>query len=126
MTKSAYQTLRTAAKEKKADVYPPYNVVREAKQKCYPQNIDVSEDSAKVSLQSLLDHTALRILEQRQDSVHELIEKLPKGERPHLLDLVCKWGFDGSSGQSEYKQRFSTTDLSDDASLFAPHLYHCN
>ena len=118
LTKSAYQTLRTAAKEKKADVYPPYNAVREAKQKCYPQNIDVSGDSAKVSLQSLLDHTALRILEQRQDNVHELIEKVPKDERPLFLDLICKWGFDGSSGQSEYKQRFTTTEQSDDSSLF--------
>ena len=31
--------------------------------------------------------------------------------------LICKWGFDGSSGQGEYKQKFSSTDTSDD-SLF--------
>ncbi len=31
MTKSSYQTLRTSAKDKHADIYPPYNVVREAK-----------------------------------------------------------------------------------------------
>ncbi len=118
MTKGSYQTLRTAAKEKRADIYPPYNAVREAKQKCYPQNINVMEASAKVSLQSLLDHTALRILEQQKDEVNKLVEMVQKDQKPISLDLLCKWGFDGSSGQSEYKQKFTSTEQFDDSSLF--------
>lgn len=29
------------------------------------------------------------------------------------LILVSKWGFDGTSGQSQYKQKFSNTDSTD-------------
>ena len=116
MTKQAYQTQRLAAKSKNADIYPPYNEVREAKNKCYPDNIEVSEGSAKVSLQSLLDHTTLRIVQQEKEKITELIENLDDGEELEC-SLICKWGFDGSSGQSEYKQKFSSADM-DDSSLF--------
>jgi hypothetical protein len=34
--------------------------------------------------------------------------------------LNCKWGFDGSSGQSQYKQRFSSTEENfSDSNLFS-------
>lgn len=32
-------------------------------------------------------------------------------------DLICKWGCDGSSGQSEYKQKFNEENNSD-ANIF--------
>ena len=70
----------------------------------------------------LLDHTALRIIEKQKDEINELFENLQDGEKPILFDLVCKWGFDGSSGQSEYKQKITTTEHSD-ASLFCTTLF---
>lgn len=36
--------------------------------------------------------------------------------------LISKWGFDGSSGQSEYKQSFQFSTANDDASLFVTSL----
>ena len=70
----------------------------------------------RVPLQDLLDHTALRIIQQEKDAVTELVENLPPNEELSCK-LVCKWGFDGSSGQNEYKQQFSSTEKSDE-SLF--------
>ena len=115
MTKQSYQTVRSAAKRKHADIYPPYNEVREAKQKCYPDDISITEDSAKVPLQSLLDHTALRIIQEQKEKITEAIENLEEDEQLNC-ELVCKWGFDGSSGQSEYKQKWTGT--LDDSSMF--------
>ena len=119
MTKKAYQTVRSAAKRQRVDIYPAYNELREAKRQCYPGNITVTEDSARVPLQDLLDHTALRIIQQEKDAVTELVENLPPNKELSCK-LLCKWGFDGSSGQSEYKQQFSSTEKSDE-SLFLHH-----
>ncbi|XP_071497175.1 uncharacterized protein [Diadema antillarum] len=116
MTKQSYQTIRTAAKCKHADIYPSYNAVRGAKKKCYPANISIKEDSAKVPLQNLLDHTALRIIQEQKEAITEVVENLEDDEQLPCK-LVCKWGFDGSSGQSEYKQMFTSTGQSDE-SLF--------
>lgn len=116
LTKQSYQNLRSSAKRKHAYIYPPYNEVREAKRKCYPDDISITEDFAKVPLQNLLDHTALRIIEDQKEQITEAVENLDAGEQL-ACTLVCKWGFDGSSGQSEYKQKFSSTDTSDN-SLF--------
>lgn len=116
MTKQSYQTIRTMAKHKNVEIYPSYNEVREAKKKCYPGNITIKEDSAKVPLQNLLDHTALRIIQEKKEAITEVVESLEDDEQLSCK-LVCKWGFDGSSSQSEYKQRFSSSDQSDE-SLF--------
>lgn len=45
-------------------LYPPYKSVLETKQKCYPlkSEITVTESSAQIKLQSLLNHTVERIL----------------------------------------------------------------
>ena len=114
LTKQSYQTLRSTTKRKNVDIYPPYNHVREAKQKCYPGNIQVDEKSAKVPLQELLDHTALRLIEQEKDKVIETVEEVQEGQTLPLT-LICKWGFDGASGHSQYKQKFSSPDISDES-----------
>lgn len=49
--------------------------------KCYPANVQVQESCSKVGLQELLDHTVTR--------------------------MFSKWGCDGSSGHSEYHQKFT-------------------
>lgn len=116
MTKESYQKIRLAAKRKKADIYPPYNQIREAKRLCYPNNISVEEDSASVPLQNLLDHTALRIIQEQKQVITEVVENMPENQK-FACKLICKYGFDGSSGQSEYKQKFSSADKTDD-SLF--------
>lgn len=108
LTKSQYTLIRLQAKNKNANLYPSYNNVREAKSRCYPEKncIFVSEISAEVKLQGLLDHTIRRICQ----SINELNLSLLENQN---LILISKWGFDGTSGKSQYKQKFSNSDCTD-------------
>jgi hypothetical protein len=60
-----------------------------------------------VELQKLLDHTSDRIL--------QTIPNLAEDARN--LVLVCKWGCDGASGHSQYKQALANPNDSD-SSIF--------
>lgn len=95
--------------------------VLKAKKQCYPENIDITETSAHQPLQDLLEHTAKRIV--NIDSVSEVIFSTfePKSDCELAVDyrLCCKWGFDGATGQSQYKQQFSTSNKASDHSLFS-------
>lgn len=95
LTKTQYRYLRYMLNEKGHSVFPSYQSLGEAKKNCYPltSSITVTNISAKVNLQDLLDHTACRIMK-----IHTIPENFNK------LKLYSKWGCDGSSGQSEYKQ----------------------
>lgn len=103
-----YEQLRVQAKARRANIYPLYRDVLEAKKKCYPEAVKVSEGCAEVDIQSLLNHTTERLI----DSIKE-----KNIQNDGDLTLLCKWGCDGSSGQSEYKQVFNTKGISD-ANLF--------
>lgn len=85
------------------NLYPNYghNII-EAKKRCYPDNIQVIELEATVNSQSLLDHTVSRLL-----------LTVETEHIPHKCIVFYKWGFDGSSGHSEYKQIFKCTEDSD-------------
>jgi len=116
LSKIQYQGLRTISKENNCNLYPPYKEVLEAKRKCYPpkSSITITECSAEVKLQFLLDHTAERILLTQMEVIKSLAS-----ENVRNLNLICKWGCDGSSGQSMYKQKFSDDDGSkSDSNIF--------
>lgn len=116
LSRSQYQSLRTISRENKCKLYPSYKIVLEAKRKCYPlkSNISVTECSVEVKLQALLDHTANRILLTQMDVIKSLAS-----ENVRNLNLICKWGCDGTSGQNMYKQKFSDDDGSkSDANVF--------
>lgn len=89
---------------------PSYRKLLEAKKKCYPDptDIEINEYGAKVKLQALLDLTVQRILQ----VVGERVDT-SSGE----LKMISKWGFDGASAQSIYKQKSQTLDF-DDSSVF--------
>ncbi|XP_043468422.1 uncharacterized protein LOC122502436 [Leptopilina heterotoma] len=108
LTKQSYIGIRSSLTRKKFNAYPSYRKVVEAKSRCYPSDITVTETSAEVKLQSLLNHTCDRLLMVQMDILNALDFGIVKN-----LRLVCKWGCDGSSGQSEYKQQFSSPDSSD-------------
>lgn len=74
-----------------------------------PRNLQISETVSEVSLQSLLDHTASRII---QTLPKTLTMDLPSNKETAVV-LIGKWGFDGSSGHSEYKQSFSESSGQD-------------
>lgn len=87
-------------KKRGADLYPNYHRILEAKKRCYSENINITDKSAEVPLQSLLDHITMRILE-----VSHFILTVINKSLLENVKLIVKWGFDGTSEQSQYKQR---------------------
>lgn len=43
-------------------ISPDYKILQKAKQECYPESITVTEQKAEVFVQTLLNHTAKRIV----------------------------------------------------------------
>lgn len=108
LTKQSYLDIRSSLRQKNFNAYPAYSKVVEAKSRCYPSDIEVTEISAEVKLQALLNHTCDRLFMVQADMINALDSNIVKNMR-----LICKWGCDGSSGQSEYKQKFTSDDSSD-------------
>lgn len=88
-------------------IYPSYHSLMNYKKVCLPSECSISETSAEIPLQNALDHWIHR-LTLIQGSIFIFENK---------LNLICKWGCDGSSGHSRYKQKFSSNE-SDDEYLF--------
>lgn len=105
LSKHQYQILRWSAKEIGCDIFPSYHQVLSVKKECYPKNLEVQENYSKVSMQDLLDHTVSRILKAKTKAETEVL--------PNQLQLISKWGCDGSSGHSEYHQKFNDPNLND-------------
>lgn len=61
-TRHSYILMQRSAKERNANIYPPYNNIIKAKNGCFPDNIVITETSAEVTLENLLDHTTRRLL----------------------------------------------------------------
>ena len=115
LTKAQYQLLREGAEAHNAHLYPPYNSVRSAKEACYPPGITCTETSAEVPLQALLDTTVRRLLSTLIDGFAGL------GQRIEAL-FICKWGSDGSSGYTMFKQIAIDPTLND-TNLYAYHVH---
>ncbi|XP_063636334.1 uncharacterized protein LOC134806859 [Cydia splendana] len=109
LSKWQYITLReTAIREGASNLYPSYYKVQKAKLDCYPptQSVTVTDFSCEITLQALLDLTVTRILNSLQEQVEDM-----------QLSLISKWGFDGASSQSRYKQKIGGSEQ-DDSSIF--------
>lgn len=104
--------LRKTSKQCNApQIYPSYKKLVETRQECLPDSshVVVTEVSAEVHLQALMDHTVQRILSLEIDGIEDLAVE--------DLELISKWGFDGSSDHSNYKQKFEGEE-EDDSSIF--------
>lgn len=103
LSTNQYAGIRRRSKQQKCKLYPSYRLVALAKKACYPPKteITITDWKAEVRLQALLDHTADRILVAQNEVLKTLT-----AEQCSKLSLICKWGCDGSSGHSEYKQTF--------------------
>lgn len=113
LSKHQYLTIRNFVNSKSlCDIFPSYEKVLKAKAFSYPEKITVSESGAEVDLQSLLDHTASQILKLQCEVINNIDNDSVKN-----LILIGKWGFDGSTGHSEYKQKVSNNNFND-SSLF--------
>lgn len=102
-SKATYLAYREAAKNCNANIYPSWHNILAAKQACYPasSSIKLSDVEVECNLQDLLHLTARRICELQED----VLTSVSNTE----FVLFCKWGMDGSSGQSNYKQMTSTS-----------------
>ena len=101
-----YQLIRNASLRQNADIFPPLTSIMSAKSSCYPPDQDIQETSARVPLQSMLDHTLSRILEISLGNLSEVNTNCNG-------ILYVKGGMDGASSQSIYHQRFEETNLED-------------
>lgn len=81
------------------------------------EEIHISENIAKVSIQTLLNHTSKRIIElQSEVSIHQQKSKTTEIKTV----LVYSWWFDGSSRHSAYKQCYRDKKIqATDENLFA-------
>lgn len=93
--------MRLFSKSRNCDIYPSYQKVLEAKLKCRPDKVDISEKTAQVPLQNLLNHTAKRIILMQE----EVFTNIPDISS---VTLIASYGFDGTTGHSMYKQKFQT------------------
>lgn len=87
--------------------------MQKAKKYCYPvpESYQVTATCAGINLQDLLNNTVARLLLYLQEVVQTLSEN-----ECNTLELITKWGFDGSQ-QTQFKQRFES-DMDSDANIF--------
>lgn len=104
LTKEQYFAIGAQSKKKKqCDIYPLYQTVATENKLCHPDNFTVSEIKAEVSLQSLVAHTASRLVHLHVDVVQRIMEDQPTDFL--AAELILNYGFNGSSGQSSYNQK---------------------
>lgn len=97
-TTHAYKMTRKWSIQAGHKVFPSFYSVRKAKSECYPNKIDVDETRAEIKVQAILDKSVERLILANQEVLSSLL--------PTCLSftLISKWGCDGSSGHSTYKQ----------------------
>lgn len=119
LSKSTYLNMRLESKSCGADIWPIYNNVRTVKEKCRPskETISIHENVAAIAVQSLLNHTAKRIIDKQAAVILQTLRKTDYMKINTVL--TCTWGFDGSTGHSAYQQRWQSKENMSDESLFA-------
>lgn len=102
LSERKYNLLRSVVNEIHKDCFPSLYAINQVKNALLPSSINVSETSAEVDVQELVQKTA------------ESIAKVTDLKEGKQVKLTCKWGFDGSSGHSQYKQKFTETSSTDE------------
>jgi hypothetical protein len=109
LSRSQYNVIRLGAKKIGKDIYPSYGKKFSEKKKCYPMEstISITEKSAEVQLQAILNHTSERILAVQKEVIsnYSTKNKIPSGGQLHIT-MYRKYGADGTSNQANYKQTF--------------------
>lgn len=107
-TVQTYKNIQKESNERGFHLYPCYDQVAKVKEQSYPpiEKFTFTDTHAEVELQALLNHTATRICK------NILGEVLAPDVKSYVL--IYKWGCDGSSGHSLYKQPFQNSDDTDE------------
>ena len=121
LSKNQYQILSQTSREKHCKLYPHYGDVLKAKKNVTSDDseLTLTESKAFVSFQAFLDHTVNRIMLRQSEDIKSL-----SSEKARHLILICKWGYGGTSGQSNYEQRFNDADCVTDTSIFFTSFVH--
>ena len=113
-TQAKYKSHRKKSKKRNAPVYPSWEEVMKAKEECTPPNIDFQERVVTVSMQDTMLHYMKKLM--KDDGLVNRLKKM-KGKNPNLVyEMVYKWGADGASQFSHYK------NCKDDTSMFASNM----
>lgn len=102
LNKNSFIKLRNAMNKKsESSILPSYYQILKERKLCYPHNIQFSESSARVGFDNLIIHTVTRLLEtiSYQKSLAFVSNK------PICFEI--KYGFDGTTSNSNYKQGFA-------------------
>lgn len=108
--KYQYEVVRMQAKKRNVDIYPAYNKVLEAKKECYPSQILTSKVEARINLQSLIDHTILRLFKDPNLCLPDIDNNVKICD----LDFTIKYGCDGASNQGRYNQKLPGVNSTDE------------
>ncbi|KAK3913040.1 Retrovirus-related Pol polyprotein from type-1 retrotransposable element R2 [Frankliniella fusca] len=99
LSKNQYNLIRTTAKTHNANIFPSNRKVQEQKKKSLPppESVQITEKSAEVDLQTLVDMDAKKIV--------DLLEREGKtiSNFDGLFVLTHKWGTDGSGDHSLHR-----------------------
>lgn len=115
LSQKQYRLIKKRLKDLNCDVLPSYHEILKSKETCRPKNLSVSSTKASVPIGDLLDHTTRRIVTLCEN---ELIRYMDCKNIDSLdVKMINKYGFDGSSGQSEYNQEIDSEKS--DSNLFA-------
>lgn len=107
LTRTQYNVIRDVT-QYKSRALPSYYEIQKAKEDCLPKkaSITISDTGVQVSLQSLLDHTALRFIKLLRSDLEPFMD----------LTMISKWGCDDASDQARYKLSFDD-ESNDDSSV---------
>lgn len=104
LTFRKYNILRSTMNSLNSDMFPSYYALKQIESQRLPKIQDISDIHAEINLQELLDKTVESLISLVKDKISQLL----------CLTLICKWGFDGSSGHSIYKQKLFNPNSTDE------------
>ena len=107
-------------KENGTKIVPGYEKILEAKERCYPEGIEVTHKRASIPLKNLLHKSIARLYEAYEDEIEEATSKIQSDDEYYLkTEMLVMWGMDGTTGQARYNQANSKEDgeIMNDSSL---------
>ena len=113
-TQAKYKLHRKKSKKRNALVHPSWEELDKAKAECSPENIEFGEREVTVPLKDAMTHFMRKLI--KDDALFQRLLKM-KSKNPNLrYELVYKYGADGASYFSHYK------NATQDTSLFASNM----
>lgn len=120
LSKEQYKNIRKMNKSHNCDIYPAYEHILNAKSACRMEGLEVTDIVAKIPLRNLLEHTTQRIIFLQEDVFIQFMDS--QNVDTCCATMIFSYGFDGSSGQANYKQKFEcevSNKKTFESSLFA-------